>query len=312
MATASMGRLPRKGETVRNGKIVSDWDPTGYKRVSKKNLSRYYSEHGYSIDKIPMRAIVDPNTGKKYKVPVDDYNNYVTFTRDTSMTDDLEKYIAGAKFGTDEAKNEKYGSYALEGCGHIKYIEYDGWRMLLRVTFWNDDIVVYFRVPEAVAGQLAIYAESKQTQIGQDGKTERHLLGIRFWDLVRIRKTVHGSRFRFRYTNIGMGNVQPDVDWVGKDYVFATDVKDGKWKPISKEKLNATGKTRLAESIQYAQEDEPIDDYDSKQSIKNMLIHVNNLPMEQRVKDGLIRKLKSFNGDEAAMRNYLGILGLYQ
>jgi hypothetical protein len=79
-------------------------------------------------------------------------------------------------------------------------MEYSAYYQLLKVHFVKGDaIVVYFRIPTAVFGELYHLAQSKvETSNTVDG-TVRHMLGVKFWDLVRIRGTLHGSRYRFEY-----------------------------------------------------------------------------------------------------------------
>lgn len=102
----------------------------------------------------------------------------------------------------DYAKNAfdgKHKTHSSDGCGHIKHVEYSAYFQLLKVTFWNDEICIYYRVPSTVAAELLRFAETKVTSTNTFDGSERHVLGIRFWDLVRIRGTKHGSRYRFEY-----------------------------------------------------------------------------------------------------------------
>lgn len=299
---ATFGNLPKKGETVRGGKVISNWDPSGYKRVKKSDVKKYWAEQGW-------RYITDTDTGKSYKVPADDYQEFYAWfptqgdVRPETPDKDMIKYI---KTGF-QSKH----SFKVEGCGHIKYLEYDEYRMLLRVTFWNDDICVYFRVPAAVAGELKVHAETKQEQ-WTENNGKRHLLGIRFWDLVRIRTTVHGTRYRFIYTKEGGVTTQDsnEVNWTKGKYFFVPDAK-GTYKPVPLEKLTPKGEEMIVDSIEAAQEYIPFDEKEAEQSIKLMYTKVNNLPTAQIYKDKIIKELDSMHGDEASMRNYLGILGIY-
>ena len=90
-----------------------------------------------------------------------------------------------------------------KGCGHISMVEYAQKEHILRVTFTNNGAVcVFFEVPTAVAGELIHLAKSKRTR--PDG---RHILGVRFWDYIRIRGTQHGAKYPFEYESHGSGTI---------------------------------------------------------------------------------------------------------
>ena len=89
--------------------------------------------------------------------------------------------------------------------GHIKRVEYASREQVMRVTFWNDAQVIYFRVPTTVAGMLKSFAENNFVH-HPDEKTgkPRHILGVAFWNLIRIRGQQHGSRYPFQYEKHGV------------------------------------------------------------------------------------------------------------
>ena len=91
-----------------------------------------------------------------------------------------------------------------KGRGHIAMLEYAQREHILRVTFTNNGAVcIFFDVPTAVAGEL-IHLADKNTTRHKDG---RHMLGIRFWDYIRIRGTQHGAKYPFEYESHGSGTV---------------------------------------------------------------------------------------------------------
>ena len=299
---ATFGNLPKKGETVRGGKVISNWDPNGYKRVKKADVKKYWAEQGW-------RYLTDTDTGKSYKVPADDYQEFYTWypTKDDVKPEtpdkDMIKYI---KTGFQDKH-----SFKVEGCGHIKYLEYDEYRMLLRVTFWDDTECVYFRVPTAVAGQLRVYAITQQTQISAVDNKVRHLLGIRFWDLVRIRGTLHGTRYRFIYTKEGTRtSASSEVDWNAGKYVFVPNTK-GEY--VAKE-LNSLTKDELEqynESKEAAKESVPYNEQDAKLSIRDMYSTVRQANITESMRKAVLSKMDTMKDNEEAMRNFLGIIGLF-
>jgi hypothetical protein len=86
-----------------------------------------------------------------------------------------------------------------DGVGHINWLEYNPMRQIMMVEFNTDQaIVVYFQVPVNVWRILAYHAETGGQRY--DGK---HLLGVEYWNYVRIRGQITGSRYRYVYTQAG-------------------------------------------------------------------------------------------------------------
>ena len=109
-----------------------------------------------------------------------------------------------------KAFDGKHKTYKWEGdCGHISGLEYSNYYKLLKVTFANGDIVIYYRIPDTVAFELLHFAETKQESTNTFDGSQRHVLGIRFWDLIRIRGTKDGSKYRFEYWNKNEGSGGP-------------------------------------------------------------------------------------------------------
>ena len=170
-------------------------------KVQKQLQSGWNNSRGV---KPAMRTLVS-TSGATYQVPEDHYQDYMTFYRSAIDSQKTDAYSKSGKY-RDVVSAADYIDYAFgkntrvrpivqEGCGHIALLEYSPWYQILRVTFTNNgSVVAFFRVPKLVAGTLMSLAQSKATR--HDGK---HVLGIYFWDLVRIRGTVHGSRYKFEY-----------------------------------------------------------------------------------------------------------------
>lgn len=119
-----------------------------------------------------------------------------------SASNDQERLAIAQK--AFDPKNPIHGEViSQKGCGHISQIEYAQKEHILRVTFTNNGAVcVFFDVPTAVAGELIHLAKSKRTR--HDG---RHILGVRFWDYIRIRGTQHGAKYPFAYESHGTGTI---------------------------------------------------------------------------------------------------------
>jgi len=183
----------------------------GYKRTNKRNTSdmewslnsgwRKKADDWEKNPKKPQMRKVRLFNGRTVEIPIDDYTDYIGHARSpTSETDsDIAAYIDNA---FDVTRPERIQD--IEGVGHIALIEYSPTFQLLRVEFTNDGaIVVFFRVPVAVYSELYYLASSKAMSISTvDGK-QRHVLGMRFWDIVRIRGQREGARYRYEYVQEG-------------------------------------------------------------------------------------------------------------
>jgi hypothetical protein len=180
---------------------------SGYRRTNRRNLNQQNVEWslagGYrnrpdDWEKNPrqekMRDVRLFN-GKMVKVPDDDFQDFIGHQASppSDPYSQIGQYIDKAFENPDRVRD-------VDGVGHITYIEYVPTYQVLRVEFATDGaVVVYFRVPKEVFGELAHLAKTGQTAVSPvDGKV-RHVLGMRFWDIIRIRGQRSGSRYKFEY-----------------------------------------------------------------------------------------------------------------
>lgn len=132
------------------------------------------------------------------------YDDYIGFHSHENGMDDNPDMFAYAMhaFNKEAASHGKV--YESEGCGHIKKLKYNSEMQVLWVEFENrGDICVFFRVPSAVGGTLLHHAQSKSMGVSAKSGQQRHLLGMEFWDLVRIRGQLHGAKYPFEYMKHG-------------------------------------------------------------------------------------------------------------
>lgn len=103
-------------------------------------------------------------------------------------------------YGFGESQQKNITSVECKG-GHIASIAYNPGYKLLKVLFAKrGDEVVFFDLPANVAATL-MYLGANGTMAPPDKNgRERHAVGVEFWNLVRIRGTLHGTRYRFSYT----------------------------------------------------------------------------------------------------------------
>ena len=181
-----------------------------FKRSTKKQRNESWNIlNGWrTLPKQPPMRDLTSSAGNHYQMPEDDYEEYMTFYRSAVPSELSESYKQSGRARDvqtpadyiDRAfgKNTKGRIMETDGKGHILHMSYARTYQILKVTFWNNSVVAYFRVPIGLAAHLFALALSDVTRPDSHG-VQRHILGIRFWDLIRIRGTVHGSRYKFEY-----------------------------------------------------------------------------------------------------------------
>lgn len=185
---------------------------SGYKRVNKRTAKksnvewslssgwRYKAEQDWDKQpKKPKTRRLRLYNGREVEVPIDDYQDFIGHQASpTSDPDsDIGKYIYKAFIEKEDSVK------SVRGVGHIDEIQYAPTYQLLQVYFKSDGAaVVFFRVPKEVYSELAYLAEAGTTFIDKKG-VSRHVLGKVFWDIVRIRGQITGSRYRYEYTQAG-------------------------------------------------------------------------------------------------------------
>lgn len=213
---------PRRGFRARRDSSSRYVQGKGWiaSRNKDKLLDRWVKEPRHATKK----EIVNPLTGRRQRVNVG-------FIEDNPTTDPrplgdprFVKYMAERNLDQQEAMDAyaadglsgKLGgeTYDEKGCGHIARVKYNTRSQVMQVTFNKRDsrgnvlgeasTVTYFQVPSTAAGELVHLARlggtsgAAMTNATFDGKW-RHLLGVRFWDLVRIRGSRTGGQFPYTY-----------------------------------------------------------------------------------------------------------------
>lgn len=160
------------------------------------SLERGYYNRWKSTPKKGQTKRVKLASGEEVEVPDADYEDFIghLVSPPSDPTTAIGQYIDEAFADMDKVEE-------VEGCGHITLIEYVPTHQILRVEFKTDGaVVVFFRVPPMVYAELRHLAITKQTMISPADGEQRHTLGIRFWDIVRIRGQREGSRYKYEYT----------------------------------------------------------------------------------------------------------------
>lgn len=185
----------------------SDW-------YSKKRHSKNKSEFKKGLTDM-TRQLKSNLTGDVYMLPKQDYEELVKyFNEHHSELSDVYKENGKQSYRKvqtpadfiDYAFESKRGQKQLvtQECagGHIKKLTYNPLYMLLMVEFSNrGDICVFFNLPANVASTLMYLAEANVMAPPDKTGRERHAVGVEFWNLVRVRGSIHDTRFPFQYTN---------------------------------------------------------------------------------------------------------------
>lgn len=209
-----------------------DWEAyKKFRRATKKYTKENWTSKGW---KHPKMRDVTSTQGNVYQMPEDDYQEFMTFFRSIEDENVSDSYKASGKLRDTKTpadyvdyafgKNTRVAPVVQEGCGHIKLLEYSSRYQILRVTFTNNgSVCAFFRVPANLAATLMTLAQTKSTR--SDG---RHLLGVYFWDLVRIRGTVHGTRYKFIYTKDNNTGGLPGRPYGSGDNLYTEEVGPNK------------------------------------------------------------------------------------
>jgi hypothetical protein len=136
------------------------------------------------------------------EVPIGDVEQFLGFQNPIPL-DYVPDEMAAYANKAFESESGRGRYYTVEGVGHISGIRYNPSYQVMEVTFKNNGaIVTFFRIPKELYGEFEHHATSGGMSLGFDGKP-RHLLGIRFWDLVRIRGQRTGGKYQYVYASGG-------------------------------------------------------------------------------------------------------------
>lgn len=186
----------RQRSTLSAGNM--EWDLTEGWHARRQRGWKGRGQKSGLVQKV-QRTTPDGKTVTVYKTT--GYDDTIGFHSHDEPDEDALSYALNAFDKNDPSHGP---IFEQDGCGHIAKIEYAQVQQVLRVTFTNNGaICLFYRVPTAVAGELLALAQKKTTQYSAVDGTERHTLGIVFWDLVRIRGQRHGARYPFEYESRG-------------------------------------------------------------------------------------------------------------
>ena len=218
---ANKKRIARNRKMAKNAFTKSqDWNGVNYAGYApwsdkygefKRLKSKEYKDIGanYHVMKHPPKKTITLSNGRRVRVIDSDlgvplgFSQMFGYNGASEVASDEKTGLTSADY-VEEAFSGKHKTHDWEGdCGHIVGVHYSAYYQLLQINFRTGDTCTYFRVPSTVAGELLTFAKNGSLMHSAVDGTDRHALGIRFWDLVRIRGTKHGSRYRFEYGSGG-------------------------------------------------------------------------------------------------------------
>lgn len=292
--------------------MSSYWGQIPSKIVRGSKPESLYNGKGLSAK---MHELTDRATGKSYEIPDDDYRQYLGQKRDQS----IEQYIADV-FGSSADVRVVEPRATGGDTGHIIKLEYAVLYKVLRVTFRKPSkggqVVAYLNVPAPVAGELLYLAESNQTQVSANNGTLRHVLGMRFWDLIRIRGTIHGTRYPFNYVT-DMGNGRDSYakgtatpDWSKTNFVLVNEPGSSRLSAKPVDQLTDVERKQMDDHVSLVQQDIQRGDIPSVDIMFRRLDRANIDPKAKEYIRKQMDTMKSGRDAERTLYNYLGTMGL--
>lgn len=280
--------------------------------IVRRNRGNVYNG---KVTPAKMHELTDPATGKPYEVPDDDYRQYLGQKQDKS----IENYVADAFGSSADVKTVEPRATGGD-TGHIIKLEYAEMYKILRVTFKkpskDGQVVAYMNVPAPVAGELLYLAEANPTQVSATNGSIRHVLGMRFWDLVRIRGTIHGTRYPFKYVT-DMGNGRDSYakgtatpDWSKTNFVLVRSPGGGKLEPKAVEQLSDKERSEYESRVALSERSK---DKEAGYNVDTMYKIVNKENIPESAKKSILKEMDSMRGRSDAgisIYNYLRNMGL--
>lgn len=210
---AKAGMFPWNRSYSQNGldyDYLSGWHQPRKSGWQKRSADKdhVFTRTLYSPDGTKHRVKVYGTQDKETGIMKPTYHDNIGYHADNMSN--LDEMLAAAEHAFSGKHKDK-----VEGIGHITLLEYamenDHTRTgILRVSFLNGDVCLFFNVPPAVYGTLKHHAVHKSTAGSYRSHGEirqRHLLGVEFWNLVRIRGHRYGAKFPFSYEHKAEGKI---------------------------------------------------------------------------------------------------------
>ena len=227
------------------------------------DFSSWYKKKRHSQGKKEMKAlqagyetrpVKSYLTGDVYLLPKHDYTQLVKYLGehhselseqykqdDKQLYKNIQTPADYIDFAFEKASQKKNLTTVTCQGGHIKALTYNPLYKLLMVSFSNrGDVVVFFDLPTNIASQLIYFAENNTMSPPDKHGRERHAVGVYFWDVVRVRGSLHDTRYAFQYTSdFRTGAAMGRPQGVGPDgepskYTYMSNLPDARYKDPDK------------------------------------------------------------------------------
>lgn len=218
----------------------SDW-------LNARNSIKNAKEYKRLSSPAPSRDLRGSLSGDIYKMPEQDFHQLVDWLKEhhsvlsptyaangKQLKRDIQTPADFIDFAFKENQQKNIETVECKG-GHILSLSYNWNYKLLMVRFKNEgregNVVVFFNLPANTAATLMMHGRYNNMAPPTKTGKERHMVGVEFWNLVRIRGTLHGTRYPFQYTeDFRSGNPSGRTVGVGPDgkpskYIYKSDVE---------------------------------------------------------------------------------------
>lgn len=256
-------------EAYKNGRrkprLVSgdqEWDMHGWHAKRKAGwYNRPSKRLGQTVKK---RKVTAPDGTQVEMYKTEGYDDYIGFHN--NGTDEKALDYALAAFNKKTQQGPIFEESTDEG--HIKKVEYAEAQQVMRVTFWNKAVVFYFRVPTQLAGMLLSTARTNRVSYTDKRGIGRHALGRLFWELVRIKGQVRGSRYPFQYLKRG------NYSFTGSNKQYRIKLTSDNYEMVNGFKFeNKPGQPKPGETILSPI---PLEEFERNKAIADMLPEIQN------------------------------------
>jgi hypothetical protein len=179
-------------------KLVGSRSKSKQRAVDYNTLGiRKYNNYKRGV-KHPLTKPISIYNGRTTEVPVGDIERFGAFNK--LAPNQIDGAIA-SEINAAWEDESKYKQFA--GVGHINSIRYSPKQQIMEVSFGRDgeveSTVTFLRVPYILYIEFALLAKHNTTSLDSFDGSVRHVLGIRFWDEVRIRGQRAGSKYPYTY-----------------------------------------------------------------------------------------------------------------
>ena len=193
---AALGRVFREQGVVFEHNLESGW--TQKEKNSRKPTNKGEWRMLTNANGNPYLAPIGPAKGKFVMFDAWESNDELMEIYKYSFE---KEWVPGEKWKGVRQYSDPHQSFEEPDGGHIIRIDYNENTECMMVHFKNKgSVVCYLDVPVTTIDQLRECVGKKD---GSRKQPHNHLLGVRFWDLIRLRGSQTGGNYPFYYIEGG-------------------------------------------------------------------------------------------------------------